>query len=473
MMRKWEWINKLSVVVCACTLLTGCGTAQEPTESSSPPQQVIQMSGEANSKLTSQVSKGDWQEENSSADDYLTEMIAQREKVITMGGVAGYSFVKDSINAFNFSQDKYWIEYISYENSDQLLLDISRKQGPDIYFMKDMDYKSLAQKGVFEELTSYFAKSDVVKKENIVESVWRAGSDGDKTFYVIPHFTPIVYVVEKGYTENGVWTIEDYFSLVDKYPGGMLNEDVSDPGLMLYNHVRMAIDDYFDWESRSCNFDSEEFVKLLTELKEQSERSYEAIEGMSIAEQLYTKKVLSCRVPLFWGAFMTTYKDLRDTVLEFCEIVGMPNNDGVLKYSMQCLEMYALNAGSENKEVAWSFFEYLLSEEYQKGLTGYYPARVDVLERALDNEINPEISIPHHHKNAFSGEKITDIVNLTEEDKQVILDIVANCYYDCAIGSSQISIIINEEVDYFFEGTKSAEEVAKIIQSRMSLYLME
>ena len=40
--------------------------------------------------------------------------------------------------------------------------------------------------------------------------------------------------------------------------------------------------------------------------------------------------------------FMVGYKNLRDTLLEFCEIAGMPNEAGELKYLMKYEEFYGI-----------------------------------------------------------------------------------------------------------------------------------
>ena len=60
----------------------------------------------------------------------------------------------------------------------------------------------------------------------------------------------------------------------------------------------------------------------------------------------------------------------------------------------------------------------------------------------------------------------------TEEDKQAVLHIIDNSY-SASLGNDRIRYILQEETEPFFKGHKTAEEVAKIIQSRVSLYLLE
>lgn len=391
------------------------------------------------------------------------------------------TLTKKMVDSFNKSQDKYWVQLHQYTVLDHILLDIMRKQGPDIFFMMHMDYNSLAESGMFEELTPYFESSEVVKKEDIVESIWRAGSVGEGYYYVIPRFVPSICLVEKGYTDGGEWTIEEYLKLAEKYPEGMLDRNIATPEKVLSRNLVLAIDEYIDWEKRTCSFDSKEFIALLENLKSLSTKKYDTLLDKNTAEQLYQKSLLVYSCNLTWHQDMNDYKDLRDTLLQFCEIAGVPNEEGKVKYRMSYDAMYGINAESENKEGAWAYLEYLLSEEYQTAAQGgtnlmkdgKYSPRLDVLEASLDAEITAGQEDRAYHMNSYTKETVKGIAPFTEEDKQVILDIVKNCYCDGAMSSAKINIIINEELAYFFEGTKSAQEVAKIIQSRISLYLME
>ena len=58
--------------------------------------------------------------------------------------------------------------------------------------------------------------------------------------------------------------------------------------------------------------------------------------------------------------------------------------------------------------------------------------------------------------------------NDVDKVRDVILSSGGNSYYD-----ENIIRIIEEEAEPYFEGTKTAEEAAKMIQSRVSIYLKE
>lgn len=474
-------------IISVILLLTGCGQEQASLtyEIQSKPEEVVDEflgkqieSTEENLTSTEVVQTDDIE---SVEDKRREEILATREAIITIAGSGSgaASYVQKTVDNFNNAQDRYWIE-VQTTSPRQILLDISRGQGADIYFTNHLDIEALAEKGVFEDLTPYFESSNVVSLDDLVESVRRVGTRGEKFFYVVPRFQPAFCLVPKGSTEGGAWNLEGFYALAERYPDGMMNTNISkDPGQLLRLHLSYVIDDFIDWGNKTCYFNSEEFIKLLEEIKGYSRKNYSSLTGLTLAEQLEQNLLLVEWFSLSWDRNMENYKSMRDSVLEFCEVAGFPNEDTIVKYDMSHQQMFAINAGSENKEIAWEFIEYILSEEYQTEVqTGiikdmYFPARVDVLEAALNAEITEYRDENVYYKNKFTDEQMHGVGAFTEEDKQFILDLVNNCYCDGAMHSANISTIINEEVNYFFQGTKTAKEVAEVIQSRVSLYLME
>ena len=61
---------------------------------------------------------------------------------------------------------------------------------------------------------------------------------------------------------------------------------------------------------------------------------------------------------------------------------------------------------------------------------------------------------------------------MTEDEASAIRDVVysASVQYD---GDSTVFMIVGEEIDALFNGTRSARDVARIIQNRVQTYLNE
>ena len=93
---------------------------------------------------------------------------------------------------------------------------------------------------------------------------------------------------------------------------------------------------------------------------------------------------------------------------------------------------------------------------------------METLEIALDENGN---KVEHDDYYYINGEDILlEPMTQAQVDKLVnYIFSINNCYYS----NTDITNIINEEMPSYFSGQKSAQEVAKIIQSRAQIYVNE
>lgn len=410
----------------------------------------------------------------------------------TFGKVYSTSPMYKAVELFNQAQEKYFVQIEIYYNLERFLIDIVRKQGTDLYNLYwGVSADDLAQKGVLEDLTPYFESSAVVSREDIVDAVWRAGSVDDKLYFLIPCFQCAGILVEKGYTKEGAWSGKDYIELGKKYPGSMLSKQIQDPSAQYLSELKEYMAAFINYEDRTCSFGGDEFIALLEDLKALSSYNYEAVDkSATMADLIRGKFYLTKLVTVGMDSGMYRYRDIIDAFGDSYDIAGMPTADGSLKYGMDYYDqMYGMNAASKNKEGAWAFLEYLLSEEYQQPeppsinqgykspLGSQFPVRKDALERGLQANIDyvtdPNERI-HYNINEYTKEKTAEgFEGFTEEDKQAVLHIIDNSYRPIFERDYTLLNILSEETEPFFQGHKSAAEVAKIIQSRVNLYLIE
>lgn len=411
------------------------------------------------------------------------QVVPEGREVVTLGTL-GYvrasSQMYQAVNAFNQAQEKYFISIEIYDDKDRFLIDIVAKKGMDLYDLyKGVRVEPLIEKGVLEDLTPYFEGSAVAGREDMVDAVCRAGSAEDKLYCLIPCFQCGVILVEKGYTKDGAWSGKDFLDLGKKYPGNRLCEYIQTPSIIIHSQLREYMGAFIDWEAMTCSFDGDEFIALLEDLKALGGSQYEDVEESATkADLLRGKSYLTELMLLRMDSGMHSYRSIRDAFGSGYEFAGMPTADGSLKYELSYSQIYGINAASKNKEGAWAFLEYLVSEGYQQpgGLlpSGYFPARKDLLERELQADVD-HVADPDGERayNWYTQEKIEVYGGITEEDKQVILRVIDNSYRT-TFGSDPIpNSIISEEAEPFFQGQKSARDVAKIIQNKIALYLAE
>ena len=116
---------------------------------------------------------------------------------------------------------------------------------------------------------------------------------------------------------------------------------------------------------------------------------------------------------------------------------------------------------SEQKEDAWKFIRFLLKDEYQRQESGF-PVVESVLERVMEESrggiVDPDFEYI--------------VQSVTQEEMKVVRSLidqavpVPHCF-------GSIYQLVEEEAAAYLTGQKPVEEVAEIIQNRVSIYMAE
>jgi multiple sugar transport system substrate-binding protein len=148
------------------------------------------------------------------------------------------------------------------------------------------------------------------------------------------------------------------------------------------------------------------------------------------------------------------------------EIAGIQANaDGSVPFTYS--RAFGINSQSKNKETAWAFLKFLLSTEMQASgniMTAGFP---------INNKAREETA-----ELAFSG-MFRNSTALNEQQRQALTQYKAaverlsdsiNCF---VAQDSSLNDMIASEVQYYFGGSKNADEVARVLQNKADLYLNE
>jgi len=100
-----------------------------------------------------------------------------------------------------------------------------------------------------------------------------------------------------------------------------------------------------------------------------------------------------------------------------------------------------------------------------------------VSKEAFEKKITDEMNAKDADENGvvntwWYDDTEIEIGALTEEEAQTIRDIVYGATSEASYDQDLLNII-SEEAEYYFNGEKSAQEIAGIIQSRAQLYIDE
>ncbi|MBQ8279322.1 MAG: extracellular solute-binding protein [Roseburia sp.] len=405
----------------------------------------------------------DWRDDTSEIAEisYVDKAYLPEKQTVVLGTMV-YSDVEKWVDQFNRNNRQYIVEIKEYESTDELVQAFlfGKDEIPDILDISVTSSSMLDNKGILEDLEPYFKKSNVVNKEDILEPIWDMCKEDGKVTSIITQFYFQTCVTSLDTISEDGWTIEEFFSLEDKYP------ESSPLQYYKYNNVirtlgDMGFENFIDWDKKKSDFDSTEFISLIEEIKslDLNTNPVDVTQEEETINALLAKDFL-----LNWDYYRTpyAYRRLYKKYRGCVKNVGFPTSDGEPYYRVYPDMQFSIYSGSEKKEGAWAFIEFLLSEEAQTWYgdsTWAFPVRQDAYEEFLTK--------PHSAVNNY----VDDDPNI--DTYTVFMNMIEHAHLAENNNLGTISSIINEELQAYFENAKTAEETAEIIQSRVQLYLDE
>lgn len=356
----------------------------------------------------------------------------------------------------------------------RVIADIMSGGGPDIFLISSEDARNLYENGALLDLTEYL---DPELREKILPSALERGVIDGKLIGVNPMISGGAMLVSNAVWEGDSWTIEDVVRLADERkpqylfgeylygsvgtnsPGGLLNEFFS---------KFPEKSPFLDLEAGTCDFENETFIRLLEICKEYGERPTPEDEDQ-LYEMLRTGECLSTYVRV--GDMQHFTQDIKP-LEKSCHFVGYPGQEGY-GYAAS-YEFVVVNANSKNKEAALEFLWNLLSLESQQKIEGQGASvREDVVRESVVLKDWGDGRGPLYHYDLGDG----SYMNLeVKEDGSSFLEEYVTALKGLEGQDSRakaVTDIVESEAEAYFAGDRPAEEIARIIQNRVQLYLDE
>jgi multiple sugar transport system substrate-binding protein len=130
---------------------------------------------------------------------------------------------------------------------------------------------------------------------------------------------------------------------------------------------------------------------------------------------------------------------------------------------------YGMNSASKNKALAWGFIKFLLGEEMQLS-TGMTTASVlPINNRARKQKAEMIFS------GAFMGREVPLDAGLKAglETYIAVTEALSDRINYFPVRDTTVNDMIKAEMSYFFNGSRTAAEVAAVLQNKVDLYLNE
>ena len=380
---------------------------------------------------------------------------------------------RDEVYAYNRLQNNVKISIVNYNDVEHLLADIMIGKVPDFIDLSQADvYTELVKKNLLEDLGEYLEKDNEVSKADFLEKALQMYQNDGK-IYAVPYALEIIAMMGDGQYLKGIesWDFNAFKSFIKNVPDPQMVTGYVAEDEMLYYFMEQYIEDFVNLENKTCDFHVDSFKNILECAAEFGDNSIEISSENDMLE-LY-KRMLNGDIVLttedFYG--ITPYAIQRSLFPNGGKIIGFPaaRGDGIcILPSPLALAMVATGI---NKDEAWDFEKYILTHQKHSleymDFVSYKPLLSDIFEEArYAAEIKETAAyIPF-------GEGTMEVPSATEGELEDLLGLidrgtVHNVLYE------KIIEIICDEAGLYFSGDKGIEEMAEVIQNRVTLYLNE
>lgn len=351
---------------------------------------------------------------------------------------------------------------------------ISSKSGcPDILDLSYLDLYKYTDKGALEDLSAY-RETGSLRKEDFLDNLQDSFTI-DGRLVCIPKFFLLTSVAgrvsqvgeKSGWTEEGLMELTAGQKEVVVANGGDAQSMIEGFFSSYY------LDALIDWETGECRFEDARFRTLLEWLRNHVGAGAEWVKGYIPDNVLLEERSLTT---------FSDYMELAERFQEEIILKGYPSAEGKPSHRAQVIDALAIATQAGHKEGAWEFLEFYLSGEEGDF---YFSTKKSILLNQAEDAATPIYSLdsegnPQRREDGsyYTRTKLYIYVdgNPIPADcvpqKQVDAVLKAIDETDFAPESArerEIIDIIAEEAAYYFDGTKSLDDVIGIIQNRADM----
>lgn len=330
---------------------------------------------------------------------------------------------------------------------------------PDIFSLNRNQLEALQSAGALAELDGIWPEEIMGQ---IFTGVLDAGGIAGTLYGMATRCAVSTMAVSKKLWQKETWDYTDVISLMEanQAPDGRLQcvlEGYSSANLL----ADMAIlstdaknSSLMDEEAGKCYFNTEEFAALLELCK-----TY----GMEYGSRFNNEEILAHSI----GGNLRSFSMIMAELGEEYQCVGYPVKEGYGGF-VECYSLVAVSNKTENREIAGDFLRYLLSDWTQREAADA-SVRRDILcgsvVEHMPHEEGPVIMYTYGYTPLASK---PDGSSFLPEYLEILERSSPLPEWNKVTGG-----IILEEAQAYFDGDKTAEAAAAIIQNRLQLYLNE
>lgn len=417
----------------------------------------------------------------------------KQKKIIKMANTKGgnMDIYDSSIKKYNSENEEYKIEMVNYASDDRdfeqvinaLNLDILSGNAPDI-----VKFNPNIPGTFFADLYPLLDNDPALSRSDFVEGFLEGIESNGKLLQIYPSFSINTLCIKNKFADGlNEWNFEQLDSICKNLPDDMniiSGENIfsrSDIFMQLFNYR-----EFTDLKNASCNFNSTEFIKRMQFMNDNQIGCTGPTDGagLGVDEQIYDFRNDKY---LLINASVNSYRDFKiyEQVYggESCTFIGCPSDNGNGSYC-SVANGYSIMAASQNIDGAWNFLKYYLFEEDDASRFGFSALESELsaeleYHKTLQTYEDPEtgelknIDLYAMFEPNSSEPTVIELQPFSYEKAAEYSELVHNAVKKSCDDAEEVRNILTEEMAYYFEGERSAEETAEIIQNRAGIYISE
>ena len=423
--------------------------------------------------------------------------------------------LRSTIVDFNKTNEKYRIqvnEYYDPTTEDawqagltKLSTEIISGTVPDIMLLSSLPYNQYVSRGLLEDLYKYIDSDQEFGRSDFIESAFRAMETNGHLYQIFPNFSvSTLFGHPKLLGEGMGWNMDEFREALRAnpqadYPIGQYMTKAN----FLQLALTRGMDEYVDWTAGKCYFDSGGFAQLLEFANTFPEEiDWENTEWIDMAELLATGRQIMVTYDI--SDFLNTqmYKAQLGGEIVF---KGFPTESRTGNTISPGVGI-AMTTRCRDKEGAWEFMRTILTEDFQRSSMRWnFPTNKAVFDEMLTEAMTPEyyidedgnevevpklnygMAVPMPAPRSRGGVSVSAssvaidsgyspgeivIYAMTQEEADQIMALI-----DSMSGSygydERLMEIVSEGAEDYFNGRRTAQDAAGVIQSRASIYVAE
>jgi len=394
---------------------------------------------------------------------------------LTLGtlGASYFYFLQDAVISFNRSSTTHRlhiIDYSSFNTADnstaglaRLTAEIVAGRSPDILDLTGLPFTEWANRGMFVDLYSFIDEDSAFSRDSIIGNLLTESEIGGRLYRIFPGFKIRTMVgASRVLGDYPGWNMDEFLETLEANPqadmpmGRFSNID------FLFFAFMNNMHEYADRELGKVNFDGDDFILLLEAAKTFSSE----VETHYFSSELITsgRQII---MSITFGQF-NSYKLTRSFFGNDVVLKGFPNEDRAGHLIIPGGSL-AITSSGYDAEGAWEFVRSLFTDSFQRdSLMWSFPVNHAVFSERLSEAMDSRsISYLFDH----NANPLWQINPISQDEADMIMAIVSSS--NITFEDEVLWNIIREGALDFFRGLVSAEDAARVIQSRASIYLAE